>query len=232
MIDFDAYDVLTFDCYGTLIDWESGLLAALASIFEHHGVALEPDGTLELFGRLETAAEAGAYLEYRRVLRRVLEGIGAQLGFAPSARDLEAFSTSVRDWPAFADSASALRTLQSKYKLAVISNIDDDLFAYSARRLEVPFDWVVTAQQVRSYKPCLDNFKAAFERIGVAPARILHVAQSLYHDIEPARRLGLSTVWVNRRHGRAGCGATPHACAQPDFEVRDLQRLAQRAVGP
>jgi 2-haloacid dehalogenase len=190
MIDWDAFDVLSFDCYGTLIDWESGILAALAPAFEAHGVSLESNETLEAFGRLEAAVEAAEYVEYRVVLRRVLEGLGMQLGFSPSARELEAFSTSVRDWPAFPDSVDALRRLKSRYKLAVISNVDDDLFSASARRLEVPFDWVVTAQQVRSYKPSLENFRRAFERIGVAPERILHVAQSLFHDIEPARRLG------------------------------------------
>jgi 2-haloacid dehalogenase len=229
MIDLDAFDVLSFDCYGTLIDWERGILAALAPIFDAHGVVLNPDATLELFGELESAVEAGEYVAYRVVLMRVLEGLGVRLGFLPSARELETFSTSVRDWPAFPDSPGALRRLKSRHKLAIISNIDDDLFAHSARRLEVPFDWVVTAQQIRSYKPSLENFRRAHERIGVAPARILHVAQSLFHDIAPARRLGLSTVWVNRRHGKPGAGATPRAHAEPDLEVPDLQTLAQRA---
>lgn len=229
MIDFDAFDVLTFDCYGTLIDWESGILAALAPVFDAHRVSPEPDQTLELSGELETVVESGEYVAYRVVLMRVLEGLGAHLGFSPSARELEAFSTSVRDWPAFPDSPGALHVLKSRYKLAVISNIDDELFAHSARRLVVPFDWVVTAQQVRSYKPSLENFRRAFERIGVPPARILHVAQSLFHDIGPARRLGLSTVWVNRRHGKQGFGATTPAHAEPDLEVPDLQTLAQRA---
>ena len=226
MLTFSDYDVLTFDCYGTLIDWETGIWQALQPLLARYGVGLTQDETLELYGELEAAAERGAYREYKIVLRQVLEGFGARLGFMPTEAELAAFSQSVKDWPAFPDSARALRALKTKYKLAIISNIDDDLFAYSARRLEAPFDWVITARQARSYKPSLNNFRVAFERIGVPQSRILHVAQSLYHDIVPAKALGLATVWVNRRHDKAGFGATPAAEAQPDLEVPDLQTLA------
>jgi 2-haloacid dehalogenase len=116
--------------------------------------------------------------------------------------------------------------LKKKYKLAIISNIDDDLFAFSAQRLQTQFDWVITAQQARSYKPSLNNFRLAIDQIGLPANRILHVAQSLFHDMVPARALGLSTVWINRRHNKTGFGATPPAQAQPDFEVPDLQTLA------
>jgi 2-haloacid dehalogenase len=116
--------------------------------------------------------------------------------------------------------------LKKKFKLAIISNIDDDLFAFSARRLQVQFDWIITAQQARAYKPSLNNFQVAFRRMGLPQDRILHVAQSLFHDVVPAKALGLSTVWINRRHGQAGFGATPPAQAQPDLEVPDLQTLA------
>jgi 2-haloacid dehalogenase len=229
MIDFDAFEVLTFDCYGTLIDWERGILAALTPILDAHRVSIDPQATLELFGALETKAEAGVYADYPIVLRRVLQGFGERLGFSPSASQLAAFSASIRDWPAFPDSPDALRALASRYRLAVISNIDDESFAHSARKLEVAFDWVVTAQQVGSYKPALENFHRALERIQVPRERVLHVAQSLFHDIKPAHGLGLSTVWVNRRHGMGGFGATPPAQAQPDLEVPDLATLVKRA---
>jgi 2-haloacid dehalogenase len=134
----------------------------------------------------------------------------------------------VQAWPAFPDSSPALQALQEKYKLAIISNIDDDLFTFSARKLQVQFDWVITAQQARSYKPSLQNFHLAFERIGLPRTKMLHVAQSLFHDIVPAKALGLSTVWVNRRHNKAGFGATPPAQARPDLEVPDLQTLAEK----
>ena len=228
MLPLDDFDVLTFDCYGTLIDWEAGIWKALHPIFATHHVDLVPDRALELYGALESEAERGAYREYRVVLRTVLEGLGARLGFAPSTNELQQFSASVKDWPAFPDSPRALQMLKKKYKLAIISNIDDDLFALSAQRLQVEFDWIITAQQARSYKPSLNNFRLAFERIGLPERKILHVAQSLFHDIAPAKALGVSTVWINRRHDREGFGATPPAHAQPDLEVPDLQTLADQ----
>lgn len=228
MLNFDHFEVLTFDCYGTLIDWESGIWEALRPVLANHRSDLPREQGLELYGRLESEAERGEYREYRAVLRSVLQGFGARLGFAPAEVELQGFSESVKDWPAFPDSAAALQALKRKYKLAIISNIDDDLFVFSGQRLQVQFDWVVTAQQARSYKPALTNFRLAFARIGLPPHKILHVAQSLYHDIAPAKSLGLSTVWVNRRHGREGFGATPPAQAQPDLEVPDLQALARQ----
>jgi 2-haloacid dehalogenase len=226
MLQFDDFEVLTFDCYGTLIDWETGLWDALRPILAAHQIDLVSDRALELYGELESAAERGEYRAYRSILRLVLEGLGARLGFIPTASELDRFSTSVRDWPAFPDSASALRALHNKYRLAIISNVDDDLFAYSAERLQVTFDWIITAQQANSYKPSLHNFRLAFDRIGVAPQRILHVAQSLFHDIAPANTLGVCSVWVNRRQDKAGSGATPVTQAHPDLEVPDLQTLA------
>ncbi len=229
MLDLNGFDVLTFDCYGTLIDWESGLTEALRPVMASHGIHIPMEKALELYGELESEAERGEYREYKAVLRRVLEGLGSRLGFVATPMELERFSTSVKDWPAFPDSPRALQALKKKYKLAIISNIDDDLFAYSAQRLQVQFDWVITAQQAKSYKPSQNNFRVAFEGIGLPKDKILHVAQSLYHDIAPAKALGLSTVWVNRRHGKEGSGATPAAQAQPDLEVPDLQTLAERA---
>ncbi len=228
MLNFDNFEVLTFDCYGTLIDWESGIWEALRLILANHRINITSDKALELYGELESEAERGEYYEYKAVLRIVLEGFGSRLGFAPTQIELQRFSESVRDWPAFPDSARALQALKKKYKLAVISNIDDDLFAFSAQRLQVHFDWVITAQQAKSYKPSLNNFRLAFERMGLPKNKILHVAQSLFHDVVPAKALGLSTVWINRRRGKEGFGATPPAQAQPDFEVPDLQTLAEK----
>lgn len=226
MLNFDSFEALTFDCYGTLIDWETGIWEALQPALTGHRITLAKDKALELYGELETEVERGEYHEYKTVLRMVLEGFGSRLGFAPTPTELQQFSGSVRDWPAFADSADALQALKKKYKLAILSNIDDDLFAFSAQRLQVHFDWIITAQQARSYKPSLNNFYLAFERLGLPRDKILHVAQSLFHDIAPARSLGLATVWVNRRHDQGGFGATPPAAAQPDLEVPDLQTLA------
>jgi len=217
--------VLSFDCYGTLIDWEAGIWQALGPIFARHNIEVTTNQALELYGEFESKAERGAYREYKTVLRMALAGLASRLGFIPSESELAQFSESVKDWPAFADTTPALRALKKKYKLAIISNIDDDLFAYSAQRLKIDFDWIITAQQVKSYKPSLTNFQLAFRRIGLPQNKILHVAQSLYHDIVPANRLGLSTVWVNRRHDKEGAGATPPADAKPDVIVPDLRTL-------
>lgn len=227
MLDFDAYEALTFDCYGTLIDWETGIWASLQPTLAAHGVALTPEQALELYAELESEAEQGEYRDYKTVLRLVLEGFGRRLGFSPSEDELRRFSWSVKDWSAFPDSAAALQALGRKYKLAILSNVDDDLFAFSAEKLGVRFEWVITAQQLRSYKPALRNFQLATERLGLPKEKILHVAQSLYHDIAPAKALGLATVWVNRRSGKPGFGATPPAQAQPDLEVPDLQTLVE-----
>ncbi len=234
-LDLDAFDVLTFDCYGTLIDWETGILAALHAALDPgdgSDAPLPPDDTLlELFGRHESEAEAGKYVPYREVLGVTLRGIAADIGRTVDAERVAAFGGSVIDWPAFPDSPAALASLHRRYRLGVITNCDDDLFAASERRLGTDFDWVVTAQQARRYKPNPRNFELAFERIGLPPKRILHVAQSLFHDHVPAKRLGLSTVWVDRRHDRPGSGATPPASATPDLVVPDMASLAALAEG-
>jgi 2-haloacid dehalogenase len=227
-LDLTRFDVLTFDCYGTLIDWESGILAALHRALPE--VEASDEALLEAFGRHEAAIEAGPYLAYRQVLQQTLRGIAAEQGAEPDGAALEAFGGSVVDWPAFPDSPAALADLAARFRLGVITNCDDDLFAGSEARLGVTFDPVVTAQQARRYKPNPRGFELAFERIGLPPRRILHVAQSLFHDHVPAKRLGLSTVWVDRRAGRAGFGATPPASAEPNLVVPDLRTLADLAI--
>ncbi len=230
-LDFGAFDALTFDCYGTLIDWESGILAALRPILGPAAAGMGDDALLEAFGRAESAVESGPYRRYREVLAEVAREIASGLGASPSDAAVAAFGGSVADWPPFPDSAAALARLHERFRLGVITNCDDDLFAASARRLGIEFDWVVTAQQAGSYKPSERNFQLAFERIDVPRERILHVAQSLFHDHVPAKRLGLSTVWVDRRHGRPGGGATLPASATPDLTVPDMATLAEVALG-
>jgi 2-haloacid dehalogenase len=227
MLDLTQYYVLTFDCYGTLIDWERGILNALRPVLDRHGVSMTDDEALELFGELESEAERGPYKRYHEVLTVVLAGIADRLGFTLAENERHALADSVGDWPAFPDTVEALQTLAKHYKLVILSNVDDDLFAGSAKRLQVEFADVITAQQVGSYKPNRRNFEVALERVGVPKQQLLHVAQSLFHDIEPANDIGLTTVWVNRRHDRPGFGATPQASAQPDLEVPDLRTLAQ-----
>jgi 2-haloacid dehalogenase len=229
-IDFEAFDVLTFDCYGTLIDWETGLLDAFRPILGNHGVSADEEEVLERYGVHEAQLEAGPYLRYVDVLRGVLRGIGEDFGFEPTEKELQAFGASVGEWPAFDDSAEALQKLHEKFKLAPITNCDDELFASSAPKLGVEFDWVITAEQARAYKPNHRNFELAFERIGLPRERILHVAQSLYHDHVPARELGLTSVWIDRRGQKDGSGATLAAKASPDLTLPDMRSLAELAL--
>jgi 2-haloacid dehalogenase len=229
-VDFDRFDALTFDCYGTLIDWETGIAEALGAVLVAHGVETPRESLLERYARHEAALEAGPYRPYRAVLGAALRGICDELGVDPTETEVETFGASVAAWPAFPDSADALERLHASFGLGVITNCDDDLFAASSERLGVTFDWIVTAQQARRYKPNPRGFELAFERIGLPTSRILHVAQSLFHDHVTAKRLGLSTVWVNRRHDQPGPGATPPAEAQPDLIVPDMATLADLAT--
>jgi len=230
-LDYGAFDALTFDCYGTLIDWESGIARGLRPVVARAGLDPSDDELLEVFAGSEAAAEAGPYRPYRDILARCMREVAAHYGVEARTGELVSFADSVGDWPAFPDSASALAALHGRFRLGVITNCDDDLFARSAARLGTAFDWVVTAQSVGSYKPDPRNFEVAIARIGLPPGRILHVAQSLFHDHVPAGRLGLTTVWIDRRHDRPGAGATPPAEAQPNATYPDMASFAAAATG-
>lgn len=230
-IDFANFDALTFDCYGTLIDWENGILNALQPILAPHAIEAAEADLLAIYARHEAVLESGDYLLYRQVLERSLAGICADLGFSATDEERAEFARSVGVWPAFHDTAIALGRLADRWKLGIITNCDDDLFALSNRRLGVTFDWIITAQQARSYKPDRHNFALAIDIIGVDPARMLHVAQSLYHDHVPAKQLAMTTVWVDRRRGKTGFGATPEASAVPDLVVPDMETFANLALG-
>jgi 2-haloacid dehalogenase len=225
MVDFGAFDALTFDVYGTLIDWETGIAGWLRPFAD-----ASDDELLESYARHEAELEAGPYLPYRELLAEAMRRVGRDFGFEPTEAQAAAFGASVGVWPAFSDSAAALAALEQRFRLGVITNCDDDLFAQSNRRLGVEFDWVITAQQAGGYKPRRENFELAFERIDVPRERILHVAQSLFHDHAPAKALGMTTVWIDRRRGREGFGATPPAEASPDLVVPDMRSFAQLAA--
>jgi len=227
MINFDKYEVLTFDCYGTLIDWESGILAVLNPLLANHDITLENKQILELFAEFETEEqEQKEYIKYREVLKGVVQKFGKRFDFEPSTTELVTLADSIKNWLPFPDTVEALKLLKDRFKLAIISNIDDAIFASTAKKLEVKFDWVITAEQAESYKPSLNNFQLAFERIGLPVEKILHVACSVYHDIVPANSLKLSTVWINRRANKEGAGAAPPASGRADLEVPDLKTLA------
>jgi 2-haloacid dehalogenase len=229
MLDLTRFKVLTFDCYGTMIDWESGIFSALRPILDAHGKVLSDSALLALYAELELTAEQAEYLRYRDVLQSVVRGFGERLSFSPTDAEVRSLPESIATWQPFPDTVEALRKLKKRYQLAVMSNIDDNLFATTALNLGVAFDQVVTAQQAGCYKPCMSIFRLAEKRIGVSREQWLHVGQSIYHDVIPAQSLGLATVWVNRRSPRPGAGAAKAATATPDLEVPDLQTLAKLA---
>ena len=227
MLDFERFQLLTFDCYGTLIDWETGILQAFRPVLERCGVEADDRKILETYATIEAKHEQDEFIRYEVLLRMVMAEMSLRLGFDASVDEILSLPRSLKDWKPFPDTVEALRKLKTKYQLAIVSNIDDGLFEDTARHLEVPFDWVVTAQQARAYKPSLRIFESALERFSIPREQILHVAQSVYHDIVPARALGLASVWVNRRKGLEGTGATRHADGNPDVEVADLRSLAE-----
>jgi 2-haloacid dehalogenase len=229
MLDFSRFHVVSFDCYGTLIDWESGIFSALRPILAAHGKNLPDAALIEFYGELEAQAEQGPFRPYRDVLQSVVRSLAECLGFTPSDAEVRSLPDSLRNWQPFSDTAPSLRRLKSRYQLAILSNIDDDLFAFTAPKLQVAFDHVITAQQAQAYKPSLKLFRLAQEKINVAPDCWLHVGQSIYHDVIPAQSLGLSTVWVNRRSPRAGIGAVRAASGEPDLEVPSVEALADQA---
>jgi 2-haloacid dehalogenase len=232
--DFEA---ISFDCYGTLIDWEAGLAAVLGPWARSRGVALGDEGLLAAYARHEERAEAEHPREpYPGILARSLYALGQELGAEVTEQDAQRLARSVPDWPAFGDSPAALAALGRRFKLIILSNVDRVSFEGSRRRLGVSFDTVLTAQDVGSYKPSPASFAALLAeagRLGVGEGRLLHAAQSLFHDHVPAQRAGLRTAWINRRHGRPGWGATPAppAGVTPDWEFPSLAAFAAAATG-
>jgi 2-haloacid dehalogenase len=229
LTDFDA---LSFDCYGTLIDWEAGLGAVLSAWARRRGLGLESDALLTSYAAHEEASERDHPTElYPGILARSMRALGAELGAEVTDDDAETLATSVPDWPAFPDSHDALAALGARFKLIILSNIDRASFGASQTRLGIEFTSVLTAQDIGSYKPDPRNFaalKAQARRLGVPDGKLLHVAQSLFHDHIPAQRAGLPTVWINRRHARQGWGATPPPAEQvtPDWEFSSMAAFA------
>lgn len=227
MLDFSQFECVSFDCYGTLIDWESGILGYLRPLLRSKGAKSSDSEILQMYSEFEPGEQAKYYRPYRDVLASVVHDFARELRFEVSDDEAGGLAKSIRDWQPFSDTIPALRILKRKYKLAILSNIDDDLFGYSAEKLEVPFDCVLTAQQVQSYKPSHNNLDQLLQRLAIPRSRLLHVAESLFHDVAPANSLGIKTVWVNRRRGKPAA-ASKLVDAKPDMEVFDLADLAAR----
>ena len=227
--DFAA---VSFDCYGTLIDWERGLLEQLRPFTAAHGIDAADADLLRLFAQLEGEQQRQTPGRlYRHLLADVITELARRWSVSVSADDAARFGESVGDWPPFPDTTEALRYLKQHYRLAILSNTDETLFARTQKQLGVEFDLVLTAERVGSYKPDPRNFRRLLAdldgTLGVPPDRLLHAAQSVFHDIVPAKALGLATMWVNRPAARIG-GAGTAAAASPDFEVGSLEEFAAR----
>jgi 2-haloalkanoic acid dehalogenase type II len=230
---FEEYDALSFDCYGTLIDWEAGIAAVLGP----WGRAAKPELTDE--DLLLAYADEEARIEqeqptalYPQVLAEAFRATGAKLGIEVTDEDAERLGASVPEWPAFPDSSEALRKLSERFKLIILSNIDKKSFEGSQARLGIEFDRVITAEEVGSYKPAQKNFDVLKEYADGQGLRLLHVAQSLFHDHVPGSKAGLKGVWINRRHNRPGWGATPdpRADIKPDWTFTSMAEFADATV--
>lgn len=218
------FKCLTFDCYGTLIDWETGLYTALQPLLKRGGVTLQRDQVLEAYARHESAQEATTpQMVYSDLLAEVHRHLAREWNVSVAEKEAVAFGKSVPDWPAFPDTAASLQYLQRYYKLVILSNVDRDSFAGSNPRLGVTFDAVCTAQDIGSYKPDPRNFAYVIDKVaelGVLKRHILHTAQSLFHDHAPAQAVGLSSAWIDRRHQLEGWGATVPPVGTPKYDFR------------
>lgn len=228
MIDFSQIKALTFDCYGTLIDWESGIIAALSPLFRQRGAQVFYDGTLlKEYASAEAREEGRSYRPYRQVLARVTRILAARFLATLEPGDDRTLADSIKNWPAFPDTPDALALLAKRFRLIVLSNVDRDLFETTRPHLgPAPLE-LISAEDVRSYKPAPAHFEAALRLTNLPAHNICHVAQSLYHDIATAGPLGFRTVWINRRGKKPGAGATPIATAVPDMRFSTLQQLAE-----
>jgi len=213
------FDIITFDCYGTLIDWENGIVTAFQTEAARDGVELAADDIVNAYGIEEPLVESGPYRSYRDVLGETARRVGARLGWNIEPERAGFLAASLPDWTPFPDTNAALERLASKYELGILSNVDDDLLAATRRHFPVSFDLIVTAQQVKSYKPGAAHFTEALKR--TAGKRLMHAAQSYFHDVVPTTRLGIPVVWVNR-HGSPVEPGGP----LPTREVRTLTELA------
>jgi 2-haloalkanoic acid dehalogenase type II len=214
------FDWITFDCYGTLIDWELGISLAFAQTAARQRESLDVAAVLKAYADVEPLVEAGPYRRYREVLAATAVRVAKRLGWAELDERAAFLAESLPSWPPFPDTNPALRRLAGAgVRLGILSNVDDDLLAGTRRHLEVPFDLIVTAEQVRSYKPAHGHFTAARTRLPDG-ALWLHAAQSYFHDVVPCLEMGVPVAWINRKGQDAGAGGPPN------HEFRDLTALA------
>jgi 2-haloalkanoic acid dehalogenase type II len=230
LTDFKA---LTFDCYGTLIDWESGMVEGLKPLIAKVGRPLERNEILQAHARHESEAQAQTPTRlYSQILAIVYKRLAEQWGVSVSVDECEAYGRSVRDWPAFPDTPGALQYLKKFYKLIILSNVDNRTFSFSNEKLGVDFDAIYTAEDIGAYKPSDANFDYMLSHVGdlgLTAKDLLHTAESMFHDHAPANRYGLASCWIYRRHAQEGFGATMHPGDMPkyDFRFNSMAELAQ-----
>jgi len=229
---FDTYDALSFDCYGTLIDWETGIAAVIGPWARRFDSTLTDEQVLVAYADEEArVARETPTMLYPDVLAEAFRATGRKLGYPVTDAEAERLGTSVPDWPAFPDSHDALASLAERFRLIILSNVDRKSFEGSRQRLDIEFDHIITAQDVGSYKPAQRNFDVLTAYARDNGLSLLHVAQSLFHDHVPAKRAGLPGVWINRRHDRPGWGATPDPGqdVRPDWEYPSMAAFAEAA---
>lgn len=226
------FRVLTFDCYGTLVDWETGIFQGLSPLSGRSVMRPGRDEILEAHAKHEAAVEqSNPALPYREVLKQVYLRIASEWGVEADDGEAEDFGLSAGSWEPFPDTIEALAYLKQHYKLVILSNVDHANFSRTERKLEVEFDHVFLAEDIGSYKPSLANFRYMLERLaesGVSKSDILHTAESLFHDHVPANDIGLASCWIHRRAGKEGFGATsvPGTMPRYDFRFSSLAEMA------
>ncbi|MFO0991918.1 MAG: haloacid dehalogenase type II [Hyphomicrobiales bacterium] len=218
------FKALTFDCYGTLIDWESGMVAALKPLTAKVKQSLTRDQILEAHARHESSQQHETPAKrYSELLAVVYKRLAEEWGVPQSWDECLAYGNSIKDWPAFPDSAEALAYLKKHYKLVILSNVDNASFAHSNKKLGVTFDAVYTAEDIGSYKPAARNFDYMLDKLktlGLEKKDILHTAESLFHDHRPANDQGLHNCWIFRRFDKEGFGATMNPGVMPTYDFR------------
>jgi 2-haloacid dehalogenase len=235
-MELSDFRAMSFDCYGTLIDWETGISDALRPWVQAHVLNVDDHQLLAAYGQHESRLEAqtpGAL--YPDIVARTMTALGHEFGAPVTEAEAAQFAASIPHWPAFPDTQHALGSLAKRYKLIILSNVDRRSFQGSNKQLGVVFTDIITAEDIGSYKPSPRNFDVLIARAaqrGVEHGELLHVAQSLFHDHQPAKAAGLATVWINRRHDRPGRGATlePTTSIQPDWEFPSMHAFADACL--
>lgn len=214
-----GFSLITFDCYGTLIDWESGMKRALSGLLMRRNLSLDVESLTERYIEIELGIESEGYRRYNEVLMLGVRRLFEERGIGLTPQEERIFADTIIAWPPFEETTEVLKRLKEKHRLAILSNIDDDIIRHSIDLMDVEFDAVITAEGVRSYKPSYGHWRRLVEVFNLPNKEILHVAASYVHDIVPAKELGFQTAWINRKNEK------PRGDIRPDYEFRDLRPL-------